>query len=97
MSILRGQIWAVDLGLSAPGEKFHVIVSANGRNASAYPWVHVARITGRRPAHPVPADVELPGGLAYSGWVKCDELMPVRKERLRRQVAALPPRAHAAD
>ncbi|MHB8342425.1 MAG: type II toxin-antitoxin system PemK/MazF family toxin [Mycobacteriales bacterium] len=89
--IVRGHIWAVELGLTAPGEKFHVVVSNNGRNMSAYPWVHVVRITARRPARPLPTDVELPGELPYTGWVKCDELMPVRKERLRRQVGFIAP------
>jgi mRNA-degrading endonuclease toxin of MazEF toxin-antitoxin module len=88
--IVRGHIWAVDLGRGQPDEKFHVILSNNGRNASAYPWVHAVRITARRSAHPLPTDVELPGDLPYSGWVKCDELMPIRKERLRRQVGVLP-------
>jgi mRNA-degrading endonuclease toxin of MazEF toxin-antitoxin module len=88
--IVRGHIWAVDLGLAEPGEKFHVIVSDNARNSSAYPWVHAVRITARKPHHFLPTDVELPGDLPYSGWVKCDELMPVRKERLRRQVGVLP-------
>ncbi|MDR0343264.1 MAG: type II toxin-antitoxin system PemK/MazF family toxin [Nocardiopsaceae bacterium] len=37
----------------------------------------------------MPTDIALPGGQPYSGWVKCDELMPVRKERLRRQVGAV--------
>ena len=88
--VIRGHIWAVDLGLTEQGEKFHVILSNNGRNASAYPWIHVARITARRPARPLPTDVELPADLPVSGWVKCDELMPVRKERLRRQVGVVP-------
>jgi mRNA-degrading endonuclease toxin of MazEF toxin-antitoxin module len=73
-----------------PGEKFHVILSNNGRNASAYPWVHAVRITARRPAHVLLTDVELPGDLPHSGWAKCDELMPVRKERLRHQAGVLP-------
>jgi mRNA-degrading endonuclease toxin of MazEF toxin-antitoxin module len=89
--ILRGHIWAVDLGLREPGEKFHVILSNNGRNASAYPWVHVARITARPPMRTLPADVELPGDLPISGWVKCDEVMPVSKERLKRQAGVIPP------
>ncbi|HEV2371934.1 MAG TPA: type II toxin-antitoxin system PemK/MazF family toxin [Streptosporangiaceae bacterium] len=93
--ILRGQIWAVDLGLHEPGEKFHVVLSNNGRNASAYPWVHVARITARKPAVPLPTVIELPGDLPGGGWVKCDELMPLRKERLRRQVGVVP-QAHIA-
>jgi mRNA-degrading endonuclease toxin of MazEF toxin-antitoxin module len=88
--ILRGHIWAVDLGLPQPGEKFHVILSNNGRNASAYPWVHVVRITARRPPGRLPTDVELPGDVPYSGWARCDELMPIRKGRLRRQVGTLP-------
>ena len=95
--ILRGHVWTVDLGLPQGGEKFHIIiVSSNGRNASAYPWVHVVRLTAVRPKTPLPSIVALPGDLSHGGWAICDEVMPVRKARLKRQVGVLP-RATVAE
>ena len=87
--IIRGHVWAVELGLPSGAEKFHVIVSSNGRNASGYPWVHVVRLTAVRPKTHLPTIVSLPGDLPYSGWAMCDEVMPVRKHRLKRQVGVL--------
>lgn len=85
--ILRGQIWARDVpGL---GEKFFLVVSNNGRNASAYPRVHVVRTTAMRQPD-MPSNVQLDnrdGG----AWVKCDEVTLVDKGTFKRQVGVVSP------
>lgn len=85
--ILRGQIWARDV--PGIGEKFFLVVSNNGRNASAYPRVHVVRTTAMRQRE-TPGNVQLDqrdGG----GWVKCDEVTPVDKATFKRQVGVVSP------
>ena len=85
--LLRGQIWARDV--PGVGEKFFLVVSNNGRNASAYPRVHVVRTTAM-PQPAMPSNVALDprdGG----GWVKCDEVTLVDKASFKRQVGVVSP------
>lgn len=86
--LLRGQVWAVDL--PDVGEKFFVIVSNNNRNASRYPRVHLARLTAR-PQPPLPSIVRLDAHDFGGGYVLCDEVAPVSKDRLKRQVGVISP------
>lgn len=73
---------------SAP--KPAVIVSNNARNGSGWPQVHVVRVT-TAPRQPLPTLVELPAGEGVTGRVVCDDLTPVPKRELGRQIGALSP------
>jgi mRNA interferase MazF len=86
---LRGTIWEFAFEAGAPS-KPALIVSNNARNQSAWPDVHVVRITtAPRPSRNT--IVELPGGDWISGRVICDDLMPVPKNMLGERLGALSP------
>lgn len=72
------------------GEKFFVIVSNDNRNARRYPRVHLARVTARAQP-PLPSVVHLDARDFGGGYVLCDEVAPVAKDRLKRQVGVVSP------
>ena len=67
-----------------------MIVSNDARNQSAWPKVHVVRIT-TAPRQPRETIVELPGGEGLTGRVICDDLAPVPKAMLGERIGALSP------
>ena len=86
---LRGTIWGFEFEPGA-APKPALIMSNNARNSSAWPYVHVARIT-TTPKQPRDTIVEIPAGESVTGRVICDDLAPVRKDRLRHAMGALSP------
>jgi mRNA interferase MazF len=86
---LRGTVWEFRLDPAAD-PKPALVVSNNGRNRSRWPLVHVVRIT-TAPKEPRDTIVELPAGEPVPGRVMCDDLAPVAKTALGRQMGALSP------
>jgi mRNA interferase MazF len=86
---LRGTIWGF---VFEPGAapKPALIVSNNARNQSAWPHVHVVRIT-TAPRQPRDTVVEIPAGEGVTGRVICDDLAPVAKDQLGERLGALSP------
>jgi mRNA interferase MazF len=85
----RGSVWQYDFEEGA-APKPAVIVSNNGRNHSRWPVVHVVRVTAA-PKEPRSTIVSVPGGECVKGSVLCDDLYPVYKEDLGKQLGALSP------
>lgn len=85
----RGSVWHYDFEEGA-APKPAVIVSANGRNQSRWPVVHVVRVTSA-PKDPRPTVISVPVGECIKGSVLCDELYPVYKDELGKQLGALTP------
>jgi len=86
---LRGTVWEYHFEPGAP-PKPALVVSNNGRNRSRWPVVHVVRIS-TAPKAPRQTIVELPAGESFAGRVICDDLAPVPKSALGRQLGALSP------
>lgn len=86
---LRGTVWEFAFEPGAP-PKPALIVSNNSRNQSAWPHVHVVRIT-TAPRQPRDTIVEIPGGEGVSGRVICDDLAPVAKAMLGARLGAISP------
>jgi mRNA interferase MazF len=86
----RGSVWECEFE-EGGAPKPAVIVSANGRNHSRWPVVHVLRVT-TAPKDPRPTVIPLPHGECVTGSVLCDELYPVYKDELGKQLGALSPR-----
>ncbi len=89
MSYLRGTIWGFAFDPEG-SPKPALIVSNNPRNRSPWPHVHVVRIT-TAPKQPRATIVEIPSGEGVTGRVICDDLTPVRKDRLGDRIGALSP------
>jgi len=87
----RGTVWECHLEPGA-APKPAIVVHNNGRNRSAWPLVHVVRVT-TSPREPRPTIVELPEGEPVVGWVICDDPAPVPKVALGRQTGGLSPQA----
>lgn len=85
----RGTVWEFAFEPGAPS-KPALIVSNNARNQSAWPQVHVVRIT-TAPRQPRDTIVELPTGEGVTGRVICDDLSPVAKAMLGGRIGALSP------
>jgi mRNA interferase MazF len=87
--LLRGTVWEYGF---AEGEapKPALIVSNNARNRSAFPSVHVVRLT-TAPKPPRETIVDLPSQETLRGQVICDDLALVRKDRLGRRLGAMSP------
>lgn len=85
----RGSVWQYEFEEGA-APKPAVIVSANGRNHSRWPVVHVVRVTTAL-KEPRPTVVPLPPGECVKGSVVCDDLLPAYKEELGKQLGALSP------
>jgi mRNA interferase MazF len=78
---LRGSVWWIRLGGEEAPRPF-AIVSGDARNRSAFPWVHVVRIT-TRPKRPLATIVELgPDDAPLSGRLMADELELVHRDDL---------------
>ncbi len=78
---LRGTVWWVPVVADGAPKPF-VVVSSDARNRSAFPWVHVVRITSR-PKRPLPTVVELgPEDAPLAGRLMADELELVHREEL---------------
>jgi mRNA-degrading endonuclease toxin of MazEF toxin-antitoxin module len=88
---LRGTVWEYHFESGAP-PKPALVVSNNGRNRSRWPFVHVVRIT-TAPKVARGTIVELPAGEGVEGRIVCDDLAPVPKSALGRQLGALSPEA----
>lgn len=86
---LRGTVWEYHFEPGTAPDPA-VIVSNNGRNRSAWPLVHVVRVT-TSPREPHPTIVELPDGEPVDGRVICDDLAPVAKAALGRRLGGLSP------
>ena len=77
---LRGQVFRVDLPGSGP--HYWVVVSNNARNAHLKD-VLATMITTTPPRSPRPSYVALSRDLdPFDGWVKCDNIGPLEKDRL---------------
>lgn len=87
--LLRGTVWEYQFEPGAP-PKPAVVVSNNGRNGSQWPFVHVVRVT-TAPKESRDTIVELSVGESIVGRVMCDDLAPVSKAALGRQLGALSP------
>jgi mRNA interferase MazF len=87
--LLRGTVWEYEFEPGA-APKPAVVVSNNGRNRSQWPFVHVVRVT-TAPKEPRDTIVELPAGESLAGRVVCDDLAPVPKAALGRQLGGLSP------
>jgi mRNA interferase MazF len=85
----RGSVWQHDFEEGA-APKPAVIVSNNGRNHSRWPIVHVVRVT-TAPKEARPTIVAVPGGECIKGSVLCDDLYPVYKEDLGKELGGLSP------
>jgi mRNA interferase MazF len=85
----RGSVWRYEFEEGAAA-KPAVIVSANSRNHSRWPVVHVVRVT-TAPKTARPTIVPLPGGECVNGSVLCDDLFPVYKEDLGKHLGGLSP------
>ena len=86
---LRGTVWEYHFEPGA-APKPAIVVSNNGRNRSAWPLVHVVRVTTAA-KEPRPTIVELPDGEPVGGRVICDDLAPVAKAALGRRLGGLSP------
>lgn len=87
ISVLRGQIWLVDVGLDEP--KRFIIVSNNQRNRFLNDVLGARVTTSKKPELPSVAEFgpkEL--GPARS-FVVADDILPLQKVDLVRQVGAL--------
>lgn len=91
---VRGQVFMVDVP-EAGGEKPFLVVSNNTRNRNL-DSVICARVSTSpdRPAD-LPSIVPIEDRGAVVGNVICDDLLTVRRNRLKRSVGALPPRVMA--
>jgi mRNA interferase MazF len=85
----RGGVWHYEFEEGA-APKPAVIVSANGRNHSRWPVVHIVRVT-TVPKDERPTVIPVPGGECVKGSILCDELYPAYKEDLGKQLGALSP------
>ena len=86
---LRGTVWGFAFEPGAP-PKPALIVSNNPRNESAWPHVHVVRITTAA-KQPRATIVEIPPGEGVTGRIVCDDLAPVPKAQLGNRIGALSP------
>jgi mRNA-degrading endonuclease toxin of MazEF toxin-antitoxin module len=78
---LRGTVWWVPVADGDAPRPF-VVVSSDARNRSAFPWVHVVRLTTRS-KRPLPTIVELgPDDAPLAGRLMADELELVHREDL---------------
>jgi mRNA-degrading endonuclease toxin of MazEF toxin-antitoxin module len=85
----RGGVWQYGFEEGA-APKPAVIVSANGRNHSRWPVVHIVRVA-TAPKDERPTVIPVPGGECVKGSILCDELYPAYKEDLGKQLGALSP------
>jgi len=85
----RGSVWQYDFEEGA-APKPAVIVSANSRNHSRWPVVHVVRVTSA-PKTERPTIIPIPSGECVKGSVLCDDLFPVYKDELGKHLGGLSP------
>jgi mRNA interferase MazF len=88
---IRGQVFMVDVP-ELGEEKPFLVVSNNARNRNLDTVVCVRVSTSpNRPAH-IPSIVPIDDRGAVVGQVLCDDVLTVRRSRLKRMVGALPAR-----
>jgi mRNA interferase MazF len=88
VSLVRGRIYLVDLGL-VDGPKPMLVVSNNIRN-SQLPEILAVRITTTsKPS--MPSIVELPSGEPQVGRVLCDRITVIYEDEVKRDLGALSP------
>jgi mRNA interferase MazF len=86
---LRGQVFHVDA--EGAGRHYWVVVSNNQRNARLND-VLVVQVTSTPPRSPRPSYVPLTKGRdSFEGWVKCDSIGPLVRDRLGSVKGALSP------
>ena len=86
---LRGQVFHVDV--EGAGPHYWVVVSNNRRNAVLHD-VLVVQVTSTPPRSPRDSYVPLAKGAdSVEGWVKCDGIGPVLRDRLGSVKGALSP------
>ena len=94
----RGDLYWLDWnparGSEQAGRRPALVVSMDPINRSS-PVVIVAAVTGRVASRPygfqVPVPLSIPTGLTMESTVLCQQLITVSKDRLGRQIGALPP------
>jgi mRNA-degrading endonuclease toxin of MazEF toxin-antitoxin module len=86
---LRGQVFHVDVREAGP--HYWLVVSNNRRNALLNS-VLAALLTSTAPRSPRASYVALANGQdPFEGWVNCDEVGPIRRDRLGPVKGALSP------
>jgi mRNA interferase MazF len=86
---MRGQVFHVDV--EGVGPHYWLIVSNNGRNANLSD-VLAAMLTTAAPRSPRASYVPLAKGQdPFEGWVKCDDIGPLFRDRLGLVKGALSP------
>ena len=86
---MRGQVFHVDV--EGVGPHYWLIVSNNGRNANLSD-VLAAMLTTTAPRSPRVSYVPLAKGQdPFEGWVKCDDIGPLFRDRLGLVKGALSP------
>lgn len=93
-AVSRGQIWWADVGLRE--HKRFLIVSNNIRNRKLRDVLAARITTADKP--PIPSIVEFPPGQVGDSrcFVVGDDIAPIEKSRLVRQIGALTPSQMAA-
>jgi mRNA interferase MazF len=81
---VRGRVYFADLGY---GEKPWLVVSNNGRNQALKGCLAVRITTSRKP--PMATVVDLAPSDPLVGRVLCDDLTPLFRDEIRRDVGAL--------
>ena len=86
---LRGQVFHVDI--EGVGPHYWLVVSNNRRNAHLHD-VLVVQVTSTPPRSPRASYVPLMKGHdSFEGWVKCDGIGPMNRDRLGQAKGALSP------
>jgi mRNA interferase MazF len=91
----RGEIWFADLdptrGHEQAGDRPVLVLSATGYSSGPSDLCVVVPLTTRPRALVWHVPVSAPAGLGRDGWVMCDQIRCIARERLRRRVGCLGP------
>lgn len=89
MTLSRGQVIRVDIGLDEP--KLFVVVSNNSRNRNLHSVLGVRLTTSPRP--PLPSIIDLPGDEIVTGRVVCDDIVELWVDEVITTLGSLSVRA----
>lgn len=88
MTLVRGHVYLVDLGLQ-DGPKPMLVVSNNTRNSQLPEMLAVRITTTPKPA--MPSIVEIPPGEPQVGRLLCDRITVIYEDEVRKDIGALSP------
>jgi mRNA interferase MazF len=88
---LRGEVWLVDLnptrGHEQAGKRPGLIVSVDLFNQGPAGLVVILPITTKAKGIPFHVEINIPeGGLTQQGFIKCEDIRSIAKERLFKRV-----------